>query len=424
MREAHAHIAAFGESLGMADLSACASVEDCLRRVADAAGGLAPGAWVRGLGVRVESWTEPRWPTAVELEAAAGGRPCVLMSFDFHGAVGNLSALRAAGLKAGDVVPPKGMVVADPSGGASGLLVEHAAYRVWDACGEPTRVQRREFVLAAMKRFSALGFTEVHDLLSQDWLGPLLAELNAEGHELPRAVLYPPVGRVRAVHAGAGAWASDRVVLAGGKVFADGTLNSRTALTLEPYREPATEAGAGPCGRAMVTPGELDEAITTVESLGLGLAVHAIGDGAVRMTLDAIERTQRAGARRGPFGAHRIEHCELIDEADVPRFARLGVVCSVQPCHLLTDIEVLERQLPGRLGRVLPLRELIGAGCAPGSMLWFGSDAPIVRPEPEDSIRAAVHRRRAGEPPERALGWGQRIEEAQAWACFGGAYRP
>jgi predicted amidohydrolase YtcJ len=115
----------------------------------------------------------------------------------------------------------------------------------------------------------------------------------------------------------------------------------------------------------------------------------------------------------------RIEHSELVDAADVPRFAALGVIASVQPCHLLTDIDVLRRQLPHRLDRVLPLRELIDAGCEPGRGLIFGSDAPIVRPHPEDSIQAAVHRRRAGMRPDEAVAFGQAISEAEAWACFG-----
>jgi len=423
MREAHAHIAAFGHSLVLPDLSTCRSLAECLDRLSLEASSTIPGEWVRMLGARPEAWPEARWPRIDELDRACPGSPCVLMSFDFHTAACNSLALAAAGLKGGDAVPEKGLVVADPTtGSATGLLIEHAAYRVFDAAPEPTHAQRLDYVLAGMRRFAKLGFTEVHDLHSQDWLGPVLRDLHDRGEPgLPRAFLYPNVARVRAVHATASQWSGDRIRLAGGKLFADGTLNSRTALTLYPYREPSTDAGAGPCGRAMVARAELDEAVTTCESLGLGLAVHAIGDGAVRMVLDAIESASRPGAHLGPLGAHRIEHCELIDEADVPRFAALGVVCSVQPCHLLTDIEVLERQLPHRLSRVLPLRELIDAGCTPGSRLWFGSDAPIVRPDPGDSIQAAVHRRRPGAPEHAAIAFDQRIDEATARACFLGA---
>ena len=207
----------------------------------------------------------------------------------------------------------------------------------------------------------------------------------------------------------------ERLRLAGGKLFADGTLNSRTALMLAPYREPLPDH---PRGRAMTTPRELDNAIRLTESLGLHLAVHAIGDGAVRMVLDAFERT---ATPRPSASRHRLEHAELIDEADIPRFARLGIVCSVQPCHLLTDIEVLTRQLPHRLHRVLPLRDLIQSGCGPGgddALLWFGSDVPIVRPDPADSLQAAIHRRRVDMPESAAIAWDQRLTESEARAAF------
>jgi predicted amidohydrolase YtcJ len=176
----------------------------------------------------------------------------------------------------------------------------------------------------------------------------------------------------------------------------------------------------------------------------VGLAVHAIGDAAVKMVLDCVERfdsqlgsAQAGAARRCRV---RIEHAELIDKMDVPRFVRQRVDCSVQPCHLLTDIEALNRYVPHRLDRVLPLRELLDAGLQPGRLgvdwetmqdvidpadvcaapagLVFGSDAPIVRPEPEDSIFAAVHRRRPELPESQAIAPLQALTEDECWKCF------
>lgn len=432
MREAHAHVAAYGQSLVMPHLQGCASVEECLdvvrRQAAIASTEGRPSAWVRVHGARVESWAVPRWPTLAELDAAAGARPCVVMSFDHHAAAANSAAMKAAGLKPGQAVPPSGLVEVDQRTGApTGHLVEHAAYRAWESAPEPTAEERREHVRSALAALASLGFRSVHDLHSQDWLGPTLAELERAGRLPVESVrLYPPIKRLEAVHAGRAGWESARVRLAGGKVFADGTLNSRTALMLSPYREGLE---GSPLGRAMVTPRDLDGAIRLCESLGLHLAAHAIGDGAVRMVLDALERS---ATTREPGGRHRIEHAEIIDEADIPRFASVagGVVCSVQPCHLLADVEVLTRQLPHRLGRVMPLRDLIDAGCTPGggggsgggedgSLLWFGSDVPIVRPEPTDSVQAATERRRFGRPRSEAIAWAQRVTVAEARAAFG-----
>ena len=434
MREHHAHIAAYGQSLALPNLADCASLADCLDRVRDAAGEVRAGGWIRMLGARIESWPERRWPTLLELDRAASHRSCVIMSFDHHAAAANTHAMRAGGVRPGQDVPPKGVVCVDAEGAPTGLLLEHAAYKVWEAAPEPTRDEVRAHVLAGLTALRDLGYTEVHDLHSQDWLGPVLAGLERSG-ELPvdRVLLYPNVAKLEAVYALRGRWESSRVRLAGGKLFADGTLNSRTALMLSPYREPLNDL---PLGQMMATPAEVHRALELTESLGLHLAVHAIGDGAVRMVLDVWERHQGIKGSRDQaqspiprsldpsIPSLRIEHCELIDEQDVPRFAKLNVICGVQPCHLLTDIDVLTRQLPDRLDRVLPLRELIDSGCTPAGpdgsgLLWFGSDVPIVRADAADSIQAAVHRRRAGMSESEAIGWNQRISEAEGFTCFG-----
>lgn len=425
MREHHAHIAAYGQSLALPNLADCGSLSECLDRVRDAAAEVRAGGWVRMLGARIESWPERRWPTLLELDRAASHRSCVIMSFDHHAAAANTSAMRAGGIRAGQPVPPKGVVCVDADGAATGLLLEHAAYKVWEAAPEPSRDEVRGHVLAGLTALKALGYTEVHDMHSQEWLGPVLAGLERAG-ELPvdRVLLYPNVTKLEGAHALRARWESDRVVLAGGKLFADGTLNSRTALMLAPYKEPLEGL---PQGQMMATPAEVSRALELTMSLGLHLAVHAIGDGAVRMVLDAIEKNGTgfpAHASGDSQQRHRIEHCELIDEQDVPRFAKLKVVCSVQPCHLLTDIDVLTRQLPHRLDRVLPLRELIDAGCTPAGadgtgLLWFGSDVPIVRAEPRDSIQAAVRRRREGMGEGEAIARGQAITESEALKCFG-----
>jgi hypothetical protein len=418
---------ALGESLGMTDLAPCTSVGECLEtvhRAAAAARGVAGGGrvWLRMKGARIEGWNDARWPTLAELDAAAGDLPCVIMGIDHHAAAANSAAMAAARLRAGMTVPPSGIVCTDREGRATGLLMEHAAYRAWYAAPQPTPAQREDLARAALSHLASLGYVEVHDMQSEEWLGPLLAGLRDRGELRLSVWLYAPIARVREAAAGKGAWESREVRLAGGKVFADGTVNSVTALMLEDYADAPTDY---PRGRAMVTPEQLDAAFATCAELNLGVAVHAIGDGAVRMVLDRWERRSARGAAKPPPGvpALRIEHCQLIDASDVPRFARLGVVCSMQPCHLLSDIEAMRRHFPHRLHRVMPLRELIESGCRPGKggLLWFGSDVPIVRADPEDSIIAATQRRRPGMSEHEAIALEQRIEEEQAWAGLGSA---
>lgn len=418
LREAHAHIVQHGRAMAMLRLDDCLDRDDCLQRVAMAAASAhdTPTTnWLLGVGVRTQAWPDPTYPTLDELDSILGPRPCCLWSFDHHALAANSAALAAAGVRPGDPDPPDGRFVRAPSGRFTGLALEAAAKQVYSAVPEPEGAERLEVVRRALHDLSRHGFEEVHDLLSQPWLGPTLAALHDAGELRARVWLYPPIDTLEAVARTRREWERPGVRLAGGKLFADGTLNSRTAWMLRPYADPIPDMPRGQC---MADAGAIGRALARARGLGLGLAVHAIGDAAVRACLDAFESSPATGrtATEPSVPTMRIEHAELIDSADVPRFARLGVVASVQPCHLLYDIEALERGLPDRLDRVLPLRELVDSGCVPGEGLWFGSDTPIVRPDPADSIQAAVRRGREGGP---RIGAGQAITEAEAWAAFG-----
>ncbi|MBC7834321.1 MAG: amidohydrolase family protein [Phycisphaerales bacterium] len=418
MREAHAHLAGYGEALTIPSLSGCASLAECLDRVRQAAADSEANQWVRLTSARVESWPERRWPTMRELNAACRAR-CVIMSFDHHSAMANTSALVAAGLRAGVSVSENGLVCIDPGGEPTGVLLEDAAYKAWQSAPEPDERERERQVGVALASLRSLGYTEAHDLNSQPWLGPILSRLERRGELDLRVWLYPPVADIERSVRGRHAWESESVRVAGAKIFADGTLNSRTAFMLEPYLEPLPGMERG---KAMLSPWELAAHVAATARLGYPVAVHAIGDAAARMVLDALEHelAHGGGERARQEFPYRVEHCELIDEADVGRFARLGVVCGVQPCHLLADVEALRRFVPApRLERVLPMRELIATGCRPGELMWFGSDVPIVGADPADSVQAATQRRRPGMLQAAAIGWSQRIGEAEAWAAFG-----
>lgn len=414
MIESHAHIAALGESLSTPSLSGCDSLGACLEQIEREAARARAGAWVRLAGAMPESWPERRLPTLEELDAACPDAACIVLSFDQHAGVCNTLALRLAGLS------PNGSDVS-----ACGRVLESAAWRAWEARPEPSTKERRGHVRDAIAHLQAYGYHEVHDLYAPDWLGPMLGELDRAGELGLRVVLYAPIERLESDARGKDRWQTPRVYLAGGKVFADGSLGARTAFVLDAYREPAM--GVGPHGLMTATTREIEEGIQLSESLGLRLAMHAIGDGAVRACLNAVEnasRLPRYDRALNFTSRHRIEHAELIDRADGPRFAGLGVVCSVQPGHILTDAGVLRRQQPGRLDRVLPLRELIESGCDPigesgRGLICFGSDAPIVSADPAGAVRGAVHRRSEGVPERDAIGLSQAISERQAWACLG-----
>lgn len=410
-REAHCHVFQTGRSLGMLDLGGCATREEVLDRVTDHARAHAAGP-ILCHSARPEAWPDPTWPALTDLDRAADGRICVAWCFDYHALLASTAALKAAGFTDASPDPDNGALGRDAGGSLNGACYESAALRVWDSVPEPTGPERTKMVHDALVHLSQW-FGEVHDLKAQPWLPEELRTLERD-LDLPcDVVLWPLVEHLPDLTGRRSAWQSERVRLGGGKIFTDGTLNSRTAHMLHPYADGMPEH---PRGMAMMTTAEIEQAVRTCDALGVPMAAHAIGDGAVRSVLDAIE------AVRPNTPGFRVEHAELIDAADIRRFVDLGVVASVQPCHLLVDIEALRRAVPDRLGRVLPLRELFDAGCEPGRLdgpgLVFGSDAPIVRANPEDSVLAATRRVRADMAAGEAINAAQAIDESTAWRCF------
>jgi predicted amidohydrolase YtcJ len=412
MREAHCHIGLLGAAMALPTVTRCASVGEVLAMVGELARKAKPGQWVRVLGARHQGWRERRWPTVGELDAATAGVPTVVMSMDWHECVANTPAMTLAGLAPGARVGANGVVHVDANGLATGLLIEHAAYAAWESAPAAPAGALPGFVRAGLARYQELGFAEVHDLRTEPALAKALLEMDASG-ELARlgvrVAMFPLVRDLpELVEMVAQAGGSGRLRVGGGKIFIDGTLNARTAATLQPCAEPI--AGCT-LGKMMVGPEEIDAQMRACDAFGLPMAAHAIGDRAVRAVLDSFARVRPATP------GTRIEHCELIDPADVPRFAELGVTASVQPCHLLVDMPVLTRVYGHALHKVLPLRSLLASGLRAGSLvggLVFGSDAPIVGPEPADSVLAAMT---LGDG-FASLNPGEAIDDATAWKCF------
>lgn len=414
IRDAHLHLAEHGEELSCVRLDDCRSREGCLERLAQAAasGRRATGGWIKAVGARAAAWTDPRWPTADEIDHAVAGVPAVVLSFDHHALVCGRGALLALGIDNHIPDPPGGIIERD-RGRLTGLMLEAACMLVRERMPAPTLADIRAFVLAAQTDLRRHGIVEVHDMLARPALARVLHDLDLAG-ELELAVRlyatrehFEPMARSRAE------WESGRVRLAGMKIFTDGTLNSRTAWMLHDFREPMP---GHPRGTALMTPGEIEEAVRFADSLGYPIAAHAIGDAAVRAVLDALDRV------RPRLPGQRIEHAQFIDEADIPRFGRLGVIAGMQPCHLLTDIEAIRRFTPHREERAFPLRDLIdaakAAGREPPDLVWLGSDAPIVPPDPADNVQAAVLRRRVGMSESEMVGVRQRISEREVLVCM------
>ncbi len=425
-RDAHLHIYAHAEQTSCVRMHDCDSVSDCLRRMAERARDTAPGGWVKGALARVAGWPEGRFPTRGELDDAVGGRPAFVRSFDLHACAASGAALRLAGITRDTPDPVGGVIERDGRGEPTGLLIESASALLRAAIPPASEADQRDAVRLALADLRARGFCEVHDMHAQPWLGPTIARLIDEGDEAACAVrvwLYAPLDQLEGAWASSSAWERPGLRLAGGKIFLDGTLNSRTAWLLSRYEEPIE---GRPSGEGLFTDDALDAAIRRADDRGFPLAMHAIGDRAVRQGLDAIGRVRP----RSP--GWRIEHCQFVHEEDAPRFGALGVIASPQPCHLLADVEALRRFTPHLMARAYPLRDIVdgvrAAGRAPEELVWFGSDTPVVEPSVEDNVQAAVQRRRRGAEIGDAVAPGQALTEAEARACMaapgaGGAAR-
>jgi hypothetical protein len=198
----------------------------------------------------------------------------------------------------------------------------------------------------------------------------------------------------------------DRFRIGAIKLFADGTLGSQTASLLDPYE------GTGQRGLDLIAPDDLRDLVGRAARAGLALAIHAIGDRAVRSALDAFAAA--GPALSAPALPSRIEHVQLLDADDLPRFAALGVAASMQPSHCTSDIDLVHRHWGDRAARSYPWRSLLDRGV----LLAFGSDAPVEPPDTAAGLHAAVTRQRAGGRPTGGFVPAERITLDQALAAY------
>jgi predicted amidohydrolase YtcJ len=359
---------------------------------------------VIGHGWSDEGWEAP--PEAAALDHLAPGRPVVLHAHDYHSLWANGAALRRAGIDARTRDPEGGRIERDAKGAPTGLFRENAARLLADIEAAATRDPDAAALARAATRLHALGITAVHDFENAAAFHALRAMAHGDGPRVRVLMHLTHAGLDAALETGLESGIGDDWFRIGHvKLFADGTLGSRTAAMLAPYD------GTGETGMELIAPDELKRLVARAFAGRLSVAVHAIGDRACRSALDAFEAA--GGGARVPLPP-RIEHVQLLDPADRPRFAALGVAASVQPVHCITDIDQAERGWGTRRDRAYPWKTLLDEG----ALVAFGSDAPIEPPDVIAALHAAVCRSRSDGTP--AGGWtpAERISLDQALAAF------
>ena len=370
--DAHVHFLDWALERTWLDLHACRSSAEACAAVG-AAGG---DGWLRGKG-----WLEATWPdepTLAALDAVTGERPCALWAHDHHTLWVNSAAMLAAG--------------ADHP---TGVLHE------WDAWRFPlppaSALERSRALRDGMAEANARGVIGVHDFQARGGR-ELWQRYDADRRLTLRVAMSIPLPALEAALAlelrtGFG---SDLLRVGPVKAFMDGTLGSRTAWMLD---------GSGD---RLLSEDDLAAAIEQATACGLGVAVHAIGDGANRAALNAFERTQALW--QDALLRPRIEHAQCLDDADLPRFAELGVIASVQPVHATSDRDLADEIWGERAAKGYRTRDLLDSG----AHVVFGADPPIEDLDPMAAIQAAVHRTAGEREPWRPE---QSIPVADAIAC-------
>jgi predicted amidohydrolase YtcJ len=345
--------------------------------------------------ILLRGWIAREWPLnrreRSRLDRIAPDRPLVLFAVDGHSVWANGRALSRAGIDERSPNPDGGLIERDPSGSLTGALIEEARNLLTEQIERTTPV--KEDLSAAIAKARSLGITSAHDFdRGATWRAA--AELNRERRLAFRLLLsVPAVSFESAEEVGlATGLGGERLRVGAVKMFADGTLGSATALLEEPY-----EGSGGNVGIEVTRASDLARISEAAAGAGLSVAIHAIGDRAVRNALDAIESVRKAG-KRFPLPP-RVEHVQLSRPEDWSRFRALGALASVQPAHQLTDRPVARRHWGKRTGRSYAWRSLARAG----ARLIFGSDAPFDRAGPLRAIEAAHLRREPDDRPDQAF---------------------
>ena len=425
LTDAHLHLAEGGLSLDRIDLSATPTLDDGLALIAAAHAASPDGAtWLQGHGWHNDRWGV--WPTADDLERAAPGRPVALWAHDHHAMWVSRRALQLGGIDAESRDPDGGIIRRDPSGAPTGVLHEAAARLVTGVIPTATPEQFETSIARLTRELIRFGVVAIHDpgaLSMQEGLGQAIAAYRVldERDDLPLRVHASIRSEQLAAAREAGLRSGDPLGPPGGrarfgwlKLFADGSLASRTAALLDPIENeegeplpPGTERGIW-----QTPPAEVAAFAAEAADSGIATQVHAIGDRAGRATLDALEPLAGRTA-----AMPRLEHVQLLHPDDRARFGRAGVAASIQPIHVRADASIA-RRLWGRRAesRGYPMRSLLDAG----AVVAFGTDAPVEPIDPWPGLAMAVTRVDGSWPPgSEPFGPDERItlEQALRAAC-------
>ncbi|SNS48234.1 hypothetical protein SAMN06295912_107113 [Sphingomonas laterariae] len=407
--DGHGHVMGLGFNALQLDLSDTRSLAEAQDKIRQWARDNPNQRWVIGRGWNQERWGLARFPTAADLDAAVADRPVWLMRVDGHAGVANSAALALAGINAKAVAPAGGRI--EMAGGKpTGLFVDAAMALIDKAVPPPQAIERDLAFAKAQDMLIAEGITAVADMgtTADDWavmrragdMGRLRVRVISYAYGIAPLISIAGTGPTPWLYNG-------RLRMVGVKLIDDGALGSRGAWLKADYAD-----APGQRGLALLDDAKLKNLGSRAAMDGFQVAIHAIGDAANAQALDAIG--ELAGTYKGDR-RWRIEHAQIVDPADLPRFGQHGIIASMQPVHQTSDRLMAEARLgPARLAGAYAWGSMLKAG----AKLAFGSDFPVESPDPFAGLAAAISREDpSGQPPG---GWmpEQKLTTPQALAAF------
>jgi hypothetical protein len=420
MVDAHAHLLGLGQSLKTVPLYGAKSYDEVIARVVAGAKGVPAGQWILGRGWDQNQWGDTRFPTHDALSRALPNNPVYLTRVDGHAGLANAAAMKAANVTAASKDPSGGRMERTASGEPTGVFVDNAKELLERAIPSDTRAQTRENLRAAIAESHKWGLVGLHDAGESRTTIDIVEEMAKAGEFDFR--LYMMIGDDSAalVHYLArgpqSALYDNRLWIRTIKLYADGALGSRGAALLEPYNDDAKNNGL-----LLSAPAHIQDVASRALKAGFQVATHAIGDRGNRIVLDAYE----AALKNNPVADHRfrVEHAQIINHDDIPRFAQLGVIPSMQAVHQTSDMYWAGTRLgEGRLLGAYAWRSLLNTGI----VVPNGSDFPVEAVNPLLSFHSAVSRQDAenwpagGWLPEQRMTREEALKSMTIWPAFAG----
>jgi predicted amidohydrolase YtcJ len=417
--DAHTHFVDGGSQLSEVQLKDADSPQEFARRIGERAKTTPKGEWITGGSWDEQRWTPPQLPTKELIDPVTPNTPVWVTRYDGHESLANSVTLRLANITAKTADPPGGQIVRDAQGNPTGVLRDSAQNLVVKVMPPMSHARRLRVIRQAMDHAASLGVTSVQDKNPLYDDVKVYAEMEDKG-ELTTRIYVAPMETDWKDQAKIGVrrgFGTSFLRMGAVKGYADGSLGSETAYFFDPYTDDPQSHGL--LSDEMHPPSAMLQRLKGADAAGLQICIHAIGDRGISMTLDMFEQIEKANGKRDR--RWRIEHAQHMAEKDFARFARLGVIASVQPYHAIDDGRWAEKRIgPDRIKRTYAFRTFLDNGVR----LAFGTDWPVAPLSPMWTIYAAVTRATLdGKNPD---GWvpEQKLSVAEAVEAYtlGSAY--